>query len=147
MKNTITTFDKLSPKDIFINGDHINDIVNEHKIVLGYGPGSKHTDYTTQKYFFMSRNGTKHSPNNIPGAFDVIEKANGEYQVIKEVFFDYGHLHRADGPAICEYHNDGTPSHCEYYLNDKRITQTHKYFKDEWNPTQEELYMFIMGNL
>lgn len=144
----MTTFNKLSRTDIFINGMHMDDIINEHQVVLAYGKSTKHPEYDTHQYHLMARNGTRHSPmnSNLPGWLEVKEQ-NGQYTVIKEAFYDHGQLHRVDGPALMEYHHNGSPSHCEYHLNGKRINKANQYIKDLWHPTQEELFALILGNM
>jgi len=132
--------DTINDKDIFLDGQHLDDLTENGKTIVNFQTTS--TSRSNLHHIrFMARNGVLHSTKG--PAYIQFVKNGCNNQIVKQTWHDYGKLHNTKGPALIEYDNDGNVSVAEYYLNHKKVCSD--YFKNPYYPTDEELFMMLLG--
>ena len=133
---TIHIIDK---DNIFINGDHINDIAERNEVVIHI------TNTPNSPYYnirFMKPHGVMHNVDN-PAMVTAVAHEGG-HVVVRTSYNDYGMLHNVKGPSEVTYDHEGKATDVYYALNHNRINHS-KYLKDAYNPTMEEMFIMILG--
>ena len=125
--------------NIFINGDHINDIAERNEVVI-HVTNTPNTPYYNIR--FMKSHGVLHNVDN-PAMVTAVAH-DGGHIVVRTSYNDYGMLHNVHGPSEVTYDHEGKATDVYYAMNHKRINHS-KYLKDEYNPTMEEMFMMTLG--
>jgi hypothetical protein len=130
----------------FINGEHIDDITNEHKVLLLKGKTVHHDSYTKLEINLVNSVGCKHSPTlNLPGHIKFHLFEDGTVKVLTAIYYNNGHVHNCHGPAKIEFAWNGEVAAIEYWMNNNPIDPKY-YFADPFNPTNHELFVMTLSN-
>ena len=125
--------------NIFINGDHINDIAERNEVVIHITNTHNSPYYNIR---FMKPHGVLHTVDN-PAMVTAVAH-DGGHIVVRTSYNDYGMLHNVHGPSEVTYDHEGKATDVYYAMNHKRINHS-KYLKDQYNPTIEEMFIMKLG--
>ena len=135
------TVEVLGRDDIFIDGNHIDDIASESNSVC-HITDTPHSNQITIR--FMADNGVLHRDDHGPVMITAIRNKDS-YLVTRISYCDYGKIHNTDGPAEMTFNRTtGAMQSVLYAFNHKAINHD-LYVKDPFNPTTEEMFMMVLG--
>ena len=133
------TIDIIDDDNIFINGDHINDIAERNEVIIHIANSPNSSIWNIR---FMKPHGVMH--NIDCPAHLTVATIKGDHYIKRVSYIDYGMLHHIHGPAEITYNTLGNATSVYYAMNHNRINHS-KYLKDEYNPTMKEMFIMILG--
>jgi len=125
--------------NIFINGDHINDIASRNHLFIHISNSPNSSIWNIR---FMKSQGVMHNVD-CP-AHLTINTLRGDHYVKRISYIKEGKAHNSSGPCEVIYNAMGNATEVSYAFNHKRINHS-KYIKDPYNPSTEELFMMRLG--
>ena len=131
--------DIIDSDNIFINGDHINDIAERNDLIIHIANSPNSSIWNIR---FMKSHGVMHNVD-CP-AHLTVNTLRGDHYVKRVSYIKYGLSHNESGPCEVIYNTMGNATEARYAINHKRINHS-KYIKDPYNPTMEELFMMRLG--
>ena len=131
--------DIIDKDNIFINGDHINDIAERNDLVIHIAHSPNSSIWNIR---FMKPHGVMHNVD-FP-AHITITGFRGANSVKRVSYIKYGLSHNDSGPSQVTYNPEGEATSVYYSMNHYRINHS-KYLKDEYNPTIEEMFIMKLG--